>query len=398
MNKIEQMVKKMCPGGVEMVPFKEVANYIRGVTYNKTQEIDISDCSGYKILRANNIAINTSTLDFNDVKCISSNVRVSDSQKLVAGDILICAGSGSKDHIGKVAYINYDLPQYAPGGFMAIVRTTNNILPKFLFQILKDTGFKDFLRKELNSSTINNLNSSLINRFEIPLPPLPIQEAIVEILDKFESLQQGLQDELQARKKQYEYYRNKLINNKSEYVQYQLCDIALLKAGKAIRASELSAAPDSTHPYPCYGGNGIRGYIGYYSHEGEYSIIGRQGALCGCINYAIGRFYATEHAVVCTPSEKVDTRFLYHLLSYSNLNQYKSQGAQPGLAVSKLNELLFKIPGISEQTRIASFLDHFETLVNDQEKGIPAEISAVKKQYEYYRNKLLTFSTQNYKE
>lgn len=164
-----------------------------------------------------------------------------------------------------------------------------------------------------------------------------------------------------------------------------------LKAGKSIKASELSAVRDKEHPYPCYGGNGIRGYIAKYSHEGRYAIIGRQGALCGCVNWAEGRFYATEHAVVCTPNNLADTRFLYYLFTKEDLNKYKSQGAQPGLSVSNLNNIEFAIPSMEEQERIVSILDRFEALTNDLQNGLPAEIEARRQQYEYYRNKLLTF-------
>ena len=171
----------------------------------------------------------------------------------------------------------------------------------------------------------------------------------------------------------------------------KISEIAVLKAGKAIKASELSDIRDSQHQYPCYGGNGIRGYIAKYSHEGRYAIIGRQGALCGCVNWVEGKFYATEHAVVCTPKTLSDTRFLYFLFTNENLNRYKSQGAQPGLSVANLNNIILPIPPLSEQQRIVSILDRFEALTTDLQSGLPAEIEARRQQYEYYRNKLLTF-------
>ena len=245
--------------------------------------------------------------------------------------------------------------------------------------------------------------------FPIPIPPLAVQEEIVRILDKFSLLTAELEAELELRRKQYDFYRNQLLSfdSDSDTVQWKtlgevaagnrqivwkkISEIAVLKAGKAIKASELSNIRDIEHPYPCYGGNGIRGYIAKYSHEGKYAIIGRQGALCGCVNWAEGKFYATEHAVVCTPNNLADSRFLFFLFIKENLNRYKSQGAQPGLSVSTLNNIEFPIPPLSEQQRIVDILDRFDALVNDLSAGLPAEIEARRKQYEYYRDTLLTF-------
>ena len=243
---------------------------------------------------------------------------------------------------------------------------------------------------------VPHVHISSIEKFLIPLAPLPIQEEIVKILDRFAEYAAELKAELKARQEQYEYYRNKLLTFSKivgirQVKWVKMSEIVELKAGKAIKASELSVVKDSEHPYPCYGGNGIRGYIAKYSHEGRYAIIGRQGALCGCVNWVEGRFYATEHAVVCTPNNLADTRFLYYLFTKENLNKYKSQGAQPGLSVSNLNNIEFAIPTVKEQERIVSILDKFERLVNDLTQGLPAEIAAVQELYEYYRNKLLSF-------
>ena len=153
----------------------------------------------------------------------------------------------------------------------------------------------------------------------------------------------------------------------------------------------ISAVPDQTFKFKCYGGNGLRGFVKEKSHTGEFPIIGRQGALCGNVNYAVDDFYATEHAVVVKSKGKLTQRFLYYLLVSMNLNQYKSQGAQPGLAVGNIEKLTIPVPPIEEQERIVSILDRFDKLCNDISEGLPAEIEARRKQYEYYRDKLLSF-------
>ena len=164
-----------------------------------------------------------------------------------------------------------------------------------------------------------------------------------------------------------------------------------MKAGIHINANEINASQTTAYQYPCYGGNGIRGYVKRSNQIGSSAIIGRQGALCGNVKYVDKLYYATEHAVVVKPKEEVDMKWAFYKLQQMNLNQYKSQGAQPGLAVGKLEELKIPVPPLSVQHRIVSILDRFESLVNDISSGLPAEIAARHQQYEYYRDQLLTF-------
>lgn len=217
MSKIDEMIAKLCPNGVEYIDFLSVCNYIRGITYNKNDEIN-NGTEGIGVLRANNITLDSNTLNFDDVKIVSKNVRVKENQWLKKGDILICAGSGSKEHIGKVAFIFNDL-DYTFGGFMGVIRPKqDNINSSFLFHIMTSQMFKTHLAKASGaaSSTINNINNDTWNGFQIPVPPLKIQEEIVAILDDYTEINSelisNLEKELIARKKQYEFYRDQLLS------------------------------------------------------------------------------------------------------------------------------------------------------------------------------------------
>ncbi len=123
--------------------------------------------------------------------------------------------------------------------------------------------------------------------------------------------------------------------------------------------------------YQVFGGNGPRGYIDDYTNEGNFVLIGRQGALCGNINYANGKFWATEHAIICYPLKEIDTIWLGETLRAMNLNQYSISAAQPGLAVERINELLIPTPSISEQKEISSYLKlkitQIESAISEQE-------------------------------
>ena len=142
-----------------------------------------------------------------------------------------------------------------------------------------------------------------------------------------------------------------------------------MQAGKNISASKIFAEYSELHPYRCVGGNGLRGYTDSYNTSGHYSIVGRQGALCGCLNIENGDFYATEHAVVVDAYDIVPTTFIYYFLTALNLNQYATATAQPGLAVSNIIEVMFPLPPIQEQQRIVEQIGLIMPLVNKYEQS-----------------------------
>lgn len=145
-------------------------------------------------------------------------------------------------------------------------------------------------------------------------------------------------------------------------------DLFTLKAGKFIKASEISAVGG----YPVYGGHGIRGYTSTYNHDGDYPLIGRQGALCGNVQIAHGKFYATEHAVAVSCNENTDVRWSYYALKALNLNQYATATAQPGLAVKNLLPLPISVPDMADQQRIASLCDVFYDALESLRKVVQA--------------------------
>ena len=138
--------------------------------------------------------------------------------------------------------------------------------------------------------------------------------------------------------------------------------IFTLQAGKNINAAEIHETPFQGS-YPCYGGNGIRGYVTKSNRSGDYPIIGRQGALCGNINRGTGEFYATEHAVCVETYSDVSVAWACLFLTALNLNQYATATAQPGLAVANINEVFIPLPPLNEQHRIVQKIEELLPLV-----------------------------------
>ena len=163
------------------------------------------------------------------------------------------------------------------------------------------------------------------------------------------------------------HYENVPFEVPSSWVWTTLGEIFTLQAGKNITAKDIYTEKSEEYKYPCFGGNGIRGYVAISNKIGEYPIIGRQGALCGNINLAHGSFYATEHAVVVERYCDTDLMWGYYTLIALNLNQYATATAQPGLAVNVINDVAIPLPPLHEQQRISksikilfSFLDAIE--------------------------------------
>ena len=142
-----------------------------------------------------------------------------------------------------------------------------------------------------------------------------------------------------------------------------------LQAGKNITSANIYEEKSEQHPYQCFGGNGIRGFVATYNREGHFALIGRQGALCGNINLASGKFYATEHAVVVDHYSMTDVLWSAWFLKALNLNQYATATAQPGLAVANIVKVLIPLPPLAEQKRIVAKIEELLPLVDRYEQA-----------------------------
>jgi type I restriction enzyme S subunit len=158
----------------------DVCDFQRGLTYSKSDEVDIS---ANVVLRATNIDLATNTLALDKLKHISDKTFVPDIKKVKNGSLMICMASGSKGHLGKVAYIDRDYG-FAFGGFMGLITARENLLPRYLFHLMTSKGYKDFISGLSDGANINNLTFDKLRAFPVPVPPLPEQQRIVALLDE----------------------------------------------------------------------------------------------------------------------------------------------------------------------------------------------------------------------
>ncbi|MBQ6269560.1 MAG: restriction endonuclease subunit S [Bacteroidetes bacterium] len=416
MSKIDELIAELCPNGVEYKSFFDIADYVRGVTYGKDDEIKDKSSEGIPVLRANNITLGKNSLNFEEIKYINKTVKIKETQFLCKGDIFICAGSGSKEHIGKVAYINSDM-KYAFGGFMAVIRMKNNdVLSRFMFHNLTSQRFREYIRFAIASSTINNLNAKVIENFKIPVPPLEVQREIVRILDNFTMLTTELTTELAKRKKQYEYYRDELLSFDEDIPKEKLGELGKFYGGLSGKSKEDFKDGNAT----------LITYKNVYSNIAlKLDIDDRvkisEGEKQNTVQYGDVLFTgSSETPDECGMSSVLTTKtdeklylnsfcfgyrfndpelflpdFTKYLFRSKNLRSQLIRTASGvtrfNVSKKKMEDVKIPVPPLKIQKRLVNVLDNFETFCSDFNIGLPAEIDARKKQYEYYRDLLLTF-------
>lgn len=388
MSRLAELIEQLCPDGVEYRALGDVGVFVRGGGLQKADFVEGGmPCVHYGQIHTR-FGIST-TMAVSSV----SEAQFARLKHADYGDLLIATTSEDDEAVGKAtAWLGEG--EVAISGDMFYYR--HNLEPKYVSYFFASSLFQDQKRPYLTGAKVRRIADKGLARIQIPVPPVEVQREIVRILDQFTTLEAELEAELEARRAQYEHYRNHVLSYESLAARgpvemVKLGEMLDMRAGTSISSKYIFEQADSDCIYPCYGANGLRGYVQSMNHEHDASVIGRQGALCGNVTYACGPFFATEHAVVVTPRVELSQRWLYHSLIVANLSQYATKSAQPGLSVRRVAEVEIPVPSVSEQYRIADLLDHFDALVNDITSGLPAEIAARRAQYEHYRDRLLSF-------
>lgn len=335
-------------------PLSEFTNGFTGIVFDKADESQTP--TDLKILTASNIDLYSSSLVFEKSKYLKSGVQLDKSQQLKKGDIFICTSSGSLNHLGKFAFVENDI-SYWPGGFCAILRGDDFKTQKYISLILGNLKEYRHFVESFSGQNINNLKLSDLWNFKIPNPPKTVQEKIIAEIGVIEQKEKSGREKIEKLNEEIKLLFSRSQRNGSSMKMEQICE---MKAGKFVKASDI-LSQNAEGLYPCYGGNGQRGYTKTFTHKGKYPLVGRQGALCGNVHLVEGTFHATEHALVVTPKSEMNIDWLYYFLREMNLNQYATGTAQPGLSVKNVMPVVVQIPDLTEQNSTAEKILKLET-------------------------------------
>lgn len=389
MSRLEELIQQLCPDGVEYVPLSELF-----FTRN-----------GYTPSKSNPEFWNEGSIPWFRMEDIRENGRIlSDSsqhisEKAVKGQVfpensIIVATSAT---IGEHALVT--VPSLANQRFTYLVlkeQYQDLFDIKFLFYYC----FKldEYCKANLNQGNFASVDMKKFAKFEFPLVPLPVQQEIVRILDTFTELTAELNEkltaELAARKKQYEYYRDELLHKSS------FRDVRVCKLGEVANIHTGSKPAEILEDYSEFeyinAGTSNSGYVKTPNSPGDTVTTPSRGqGGIGFVGYQSRPFHLGPlcYSIRSNDENIVTNKFIYYWLSShaGDILAFKKEGGTPALNRGDLMGLRLCVPHISVQHRIVSILDRFDALCNDLTSGLPAEMEARRKQYEYYRDKLLSF-------
>ncbi len=280
------------------------------------------------------------------------------------GNVVTVSASGAYS-----GFVNYfEMPVFASDCNTVQSKNEDLISTKLIYLFLK--SIQNEIYKLQKGQAQPHVYGEDLAQIKIPLPPKDIQEKIVSEIEVLEEKERKVREIVKSLKNEIATKFNTNTTNNDELLK--LGEACEMKAGQFVKVGDISEK-NQLGLYPCYGGNGLRGYVKTYTHEGIYPLIGRQGALCGNVHLVNGKFHATEHALVATPKMNIDVIWLYHKLVSMNLNQFATGTAQPGLSVINLTPIQISIPSLSEQQKIASEIEKIGTEIVILEKKL-AEI------------------------
>lgn len=369
MNKLEKLIAQLCPNGVEYKKIKDVYKRLKGtpITAAKMKEIENPD-GEIKIFAGGKTVIDAAEDDIPNANITRVPAVLVQSR-------------------GVIDAIYYDKP-FTFKNEMWAYTADEKLSVKFLYYVLKN-NMEYFRTAASGMGSMPQISLSVTEEFTIPLPPLPVQREIVRILDNFTELTA----ELTARRKQYEYYRDALLTA-SDNIEYQT--LPEISENLDCQRKPVTKGNREAGEYPYYGASGIVDYVSDYIFDGDYLLVSEDGANLLArstpIAFSIsGKNWVNNHAHVLKFDTAIMQKYVEIYLNSIDLSKYISGGAQPKLNQDNLNKIPIPVPPFNKVKIIVAILEKFSALCNDLTSGLPAEIEARKKQYEYYRDKLLTF-------
>lgn len=368
---ITKMIEDKCKDGVNFYKLDEIVEFLNG----KGHEKNISENGKYIVVNSKFISTDGEVKKF-------SNEQICPLYK--DNVLMVMSDLPNGRALAKCFYVEED-NRYTLNQRICALKVKDKTLlsPRFLYYYLNRN--KQLLRFD-NGVDQTNLKKDDILNVRVAVPPLEVQDEIVHVLDDFMLLSAELSAELKARRSQYEYYRNHLIKetNKTEYKDLTLQDILKIKNGKDYKHLRKGK-------YPVYGTGGIMTYVDEFIYDKPSVLIPRKGSL-DKLYYVEEPFWNVDTIFYTEINEdEVIPKYVYYYLQNEHLEKLNIAGGIPSLTQTTLNKVKIKIPSKEVQEKIINVLDNFDKICSDFNIGIPGEMDARKKQFEFYRNLLLTF-------
>ena len=406
MSRLDELIKELCPNGVEYKELGEVFNLKNGYTPSKTNK-EYWENTDINWFRIEDINVNGGILEDSIQKVNKKGIK----GNLFPAKSLIVSTTAT---IGKHALILKDFICNQQFTCLTIKENNENIYnSKFMYYYF--FKINELTKKNLKVSSFPSVDMDKFKKFLVPIPPLEVQDEIVRILDNYtksvEELKEKLNKELTARKKQYSWYRDYLLKFENKVEIVKLKDIATeMYRGNGIKREEVRETGIPCVRYgEIYTEYGIafektksytdenliinKKYIEY--RDILFAITGESVEEIGKSTAYIGKEKCLVGGDILVMKHKQDPVYLSYVLSTENSQKQKSKGKIKSKVVhtnaTDIGEIEIPLPPLEVQKRIVEVLDNFEKICNDLNIGLPAEIEARQKEYEYFREKLLNF-------
>jgi type I restriction enzyme S subunit len=381
MSKIDELIAELCPGGVEYKKIKEVYTRLKGTPITAGKMREIQSTGG-------------------DIKIFAGGRTVIDAfEQDIPGANVTRVPAVLVQSRGVIDAVFYEKP-FTFKNEMWAYTANEKISVKYLYYVLKNNiGY--FRDTASSMGSLPQISLKVTEDFKMPVPPLKVQRIIVATLDTFTEIESKLEAELEARKKQYEFYRKQLLTFDEGVVRKQLGEMGKVSMCKRIMKDQTKSTGDI--PFYKIGTFGKRpnAYISqdiYHAYRNKFSfpkkgdvLISASGTIGRTVVYDGEPAYFQDSNIIWLDNDEkqVTNKFLLHL--YEIVTWQTEGGTIKRLYNDNFKKVEIPVPPIEEQNRIVSVLDKFEKLTTDISEGLPAELNVRRKQYEYYRNKLLTF-------
>ena len=372
MSKINDLIKEKCPNGVEYKKLKDCCKILDNM--RKPVKKGAREKGLYPYYGANGIQDYVSDYIFD-------------------GRFVLVGEDGSVMTTSGTPIVNWAEGKIWVNNHAHVIEEIEGIMLRYLFHYIQTIDVTDLIH-----GNIPKLNQRDFINLTIAVPPIEVQDEIVKVLDKFNELETELETELEARQKQYEFYREELLKPKPKilYKNYNICEITeKIFAGGDVPKDTIKGLtePKDEYIYPVIsngvGPNAIYGYSKNYRVSGNTVTISARGT----VGYHTARFEKYTpiiRLITIIPNEEIVlAKYLNYVLYITQIES--TNGGIQQITIPMIKKINLDIPPLEEQQKIVNILDKFDKLANDISEGLPTEIELRRKQYEYYRNKLLNF-------